>query len=256
MKTRFAQALAAAAFLLVTACSHSSPAPDPAPRTEGAPSPTRDQTDLVAALRRTQGVPHRFTVDADLPKSQHLQGTGAFDVTKLQYTSSTELSDPKNPSALDRIVVGTDYYQREPGESWIHVDLRRLKEDSRLHFAMADATGLLQFADAITDVRKTDAITDKQKTGPTTYTGRFRPDTEDFTEPFLPIGAPSLWSIGMRVSPFTVTVDTQGWVTAITMELTPTDSPTLRMEAKLSEHGKPLDVERPTAQEADDTLYE
>ncbi|MFG1920420.1 hypothetical protein [Cryptosporangium sp. NPDC048952] len=238
MMTRFAHAVLVATLFVVTACSYSQTDPEPAPNTKPSPSPTQDEADLVAALRRTQRAPHHFAIDADLPKNEHLTGTGAFDVTKLLYESSTK--------ALERIVVGTDYYQRDKGSGWVHVDLKRLKKDSELHFAIADATGLLQFADAITDAHKT---------GPNTYDGRFQPDTEDFKEPFLPLGAPSLWSIGLRVSPFTATVDARGWVTAITLELTPTDSPTLRMEATLSRHGKPIDVAKPRAQEADEAFY-
>ncbi|EXG79213.1 hypothetical protein [Cryptosporangium arvum] len=238
MKTGFAHTLVAAALVLVTACNFSPTDPDPVPSTKPAPSPTQDEVDLVAALRRTQRVPHHFAVDADLPKDEHLTGSGEFDVTEQLYASST--------GTLDRVVIGSDYYQRDPGARWVHVDLERLKEDSKLHFGMADATGLLQFADAITEAHKT---------GPNTYSGRFQPDTEDFKEPFLPIGAPSLWSIGMRVSPFTVTVDAKGWVIEVSMELTPTDSPTLRMEATLSAQGQPVSVEKPTAQEADEAFY-
>ncbi|GAA0264003.1 hypothetical protein [Cryptosporangium japonicum] len=239
MKTGFARALVAATLVFVTACNFSPTDPDPVPSAKPSPSPTQEEADLVAALRRTQRVPHHFAVDADLPKNEHLTASGEFDVTKRLYRSST--------GTLDRIVVGDDYYQREPGDSWVHVDLERLKADSQLHFGMADATGLLQFADAITDAHKT---------GPNTYSGRFQPDTENFKEPFLPIGAPSLWSIGMRVSPFTVTVDPKGWVVGVSMELTPTDSPTLRMDATLSALGQPLDVEKPDAQEADEAFYE
>lgn len=242
MRTRLA-AIAALLVAVCTACT-STPTPTAPAPSRRAQSPTRDQTDLVASLRRTQAAPHRFAVDADLPKGQHLRGTGSFDAAKLLYASSTELGDPK--SGLDRIATGTDYYQRAPGAGWVHVDLRRLTEQSALHFATADATGLVQFAGAITEARRT---------GPGTYTGRFRPDTEDVTEPFLPLGTPSVRSVGMRVSPFTVTLDARGWVTSIAVELTPTNSPTLHMDVALSAHGKPVDVERPDAQEADDTLY-
>jgi len=234
--------------LLVTSCSGSDASPSPSRSAIARPSPssTQDRADLVAALRRTQSVPHHFAIDADLPESQRLEGSGAFDAANEVYTSKTALSDPKSPSSLERIVIGTDYYQRKSDdEPWVHLDLTRLGKDSPLSFETTDATGLDRFAEAITSTRRT---------GRNTYTGRFAPDSGG--DPFLPIGAPSLRSVGMRVSPFTVTTDATGWVTAIRMEMTPSDSPTLTMEARLSAHGAPLGVEKPDAREADDLYYE
>ncbi|GAA3386977.1 hypothetical protein GCM10020369_27760 [Cryptosporangium minutisporangium] len=180
-----------------------------------------------------------------MPENESVQGTGAFDGGAGKFTSTTTLTSPKHPSSTERIVLDADYYQREPGRPWVHLDLGRVKKDSPYHFDRLDPIGLAKFAGAITYVTRTN---------PTTYTGRFRPDSGD--DPFLPIGAPSLWAVGLPVSPFTLTVDDRGRVTSISVELTPADSPTLTMTTTLSAHGEPLNLSAPDAQEADETYYD
>ncbi|SHN04027.1 hypothetical protein [Cryptosporangium aurantiacum] len=238
--------LALGLILVVAACGSPEPSPTVTERPRPKPSPTQEQTDLVAALRRTQAAPYRFAVQATLPENEKVKATGAFDTKEQIFTSETTLTSPKNPSSTERIVLGTDAYQREPGDPWVHLDLTRIKKNSLFYFDLTDPTGLSQFAETVTFAKRS---------GPATYTGRFRPDGET-DEPFLPIGAPSLWSSGMRVSPFTITVDDQGWVTAISVELSPSDSPTLTMKTTLSAHGQPLSVSAPDAREADPGVYE
>ncbi|MFG1658562.1 hypothetical protein ACGFIY_18750 [Micromonospora chersina] len=217
--------------------------------TTAAPSPTPDvRAELVAALQRSQGVAHRYAVRGSLPEGQSVKGTGAFDPTKRRFQATIAVTGGKYPSAGSRIVIGTDSYVRPSDEKgWVHVDLKRVKRDDPfLRFDWADPTGLKAFTSSITSV---------DHVGPHTYTGRFDPDGED-AKPFLPVGAPSVVSIGTPLSPFTITTDDQGWVTSIRVELAPSKGPKLTMTTTMSDHGKPSKINAPAdADEAADFYY-
>ncbi|MEU5526983.1 hypothetical protein ABZ744_08580 [Micromonospora chersina] len=238
--------------LLAAACSETEQptrAGKPAQATSVAPSPTPDvRAELVAALQRSQGVAHRYAVRGSLPEGQNVKGTGAFDPKKRRFQATIAVTGGKYPSAGSRIVIGTDSYVRPSGEKdWVHVDLKRVKRDDPfLRFDWADPTGLKAFTSSITSV---------DHVGPHTYTGRFDPDGED-AKPFLPVGAPSVVSIGTPLSPFTITTDDQGWITSIRVELTPGTGPKLTMTTTMSDHGKPSKINAPArADEAADFYY-
>ncbi|SCG65210.1 hypothetical protein GA0070609_4028 [Micromonospora echinaurantiaca] len=238
--------------LLAGGCS-GTPEPSPAEKpTQGAtvaPSPTPDaRTELVEALQRSQGVAHRYAVSGSLPERQNVKGTGAFDPKKRRFQATIAVTGGKHPSAGSRIVIGTDSYVRPSDEkNWVHVDLKRVKRDDPfLRFDWADPTGLTAFTSSITSAHRTDQHT---------YTGRFDPDGKD-TKSFLPVGAPSIVSIGTPLSPFTIVTDDQGWVTSIRVELTSREGPTLTMTTTMSDHGKPLKISAPAhADEAADFYY-
>lgn len=216
-----------------------------------APSPTADlaRTELVEALQRSQGAAHRYTVRGDLPDGQNVRGTGAFDPKARRFQATITVTGGKYPSAGSRIVIGTDSYVRPADEKdWVHVDLKRVKRDDPfLYFDWVDPTGLKKFTSTIDSV---------QRTGPHTYTGRFDPDGKD-VKSFLPVGAPSVVSLGMPLSPFTITTDDQGWVTSIRVELTSGTGPKLTMTTTMSGHGKPLKIKAPArAGEAADFYYD
>ncbi|SCF35198.1 hypothetical protein GA0074696_4732 [Micromonospora purpureochromogenes] len=134
-------------------------------------------------------------------------------------------------------MIGTDSYVRPSDEKdWVHVDLKRVKRDDPfLRFDWADPTGLKTFTSTITSV---------QRTGPHFWTGRFDPDGAN-VQSFLPVGAPSIVSLGMPLSPFTITTDDQGWVTSIKVELTPSAGPKLTMTTTMSGHGKAPQIKAP-----------
>ncbi|MBM0256624.1 hypothetical protein [Micromonospora sp. 4G55] len=215
-----------------------------------APSPTPDtaRAELVEALQRSQGVAHRYAVRGELPEGESVKGTGVFDPKARRFQSTIAVTGGKYPSAGSRIVIGTDSYVRPSDEKdWVHVDLKRVKRDDPfLRFDWADPTGLKTFTSTITSVRRT---------GPHSSTGRFDPDGKD-VESFLPVGAPSLVSLGMPLSPFTITTDDRGWVTSLTVELTPSEGPKLTMTTTMSGHGKPQQIKAPArAGEAADFYY-
>ncbi|MDG4826942.1 hypothetical protein O7635_34285 [Asanoa sp. WMMD1127] len=206
-----------------------------------APSPTADadaaREELITALERSAAVPHTYAVRADLPEGQRVKGTGAIDLKRKRFQTAVTMTGGKYPGAGNRIVLGTDSYQRESSkDSWVHLYLERVRADDTLvGFDWTDPTGLKAFTKAIGRV---------ERTGPHTYTGRVDP-TASYGEPFLPVGAPALWSIGLDMSPFTVTTDAKGWVTSIEVTLTPRDSKRLTMSTSMSGHGKPLAVRKP-----------
>ncbi|MFE9204726.1 hypothetical protein [Micromonospora sp. NPDC007230] len=243
-----------AGILLLAAGCTASPEPTPAGVTAqasaAAPAPTPDsRAELVAALQRSQGVSHRYAVRGDLPEKQKITGTGAFDPKARRFQSTIAVTGGKYPSAGSRIVIGTDSYVRPSDDkNWVHVDLKRVRrDDSFLRFDWVDPTGLKAF---------TSSITSAYRAGPNTYTGRFDPREGD-ARSFLPVGAPSIVSLGMPLSPFTITTDDRGWVTSIKVELAPSEGPKLTLTTTMSGHGKPLKIKAPAkAGEAADFYYD
>ena len=204
----------------------------------------------MAALQRSHAVPFRFAVTSDLPEGERVSASGAFDVARMLYDATTTIAGGKSPGTHRRIVVKTDTYLREgKDKTWVHLDLARIKKSNTLlYFDMADPTGLVEFTSAVKTAERVDAHT---------FSGEFDPTA---TLPgFLPIGAPSLVSIGMRRSPYTVTVDDQGWVTAIHIELSPSHGPAIAMTTTFKEHGKSLPIKAPaksSVREAADFYYD
>lgn len=221
----------------------------PAPAETVAPSPTPDVRDeLVAALERSQGAAHRYAVRGSLPEGKSVEASGAFDPKQQRFQATISVTGGEKPSAGSRVVVGTDSYQRpSDDEEWVHVDLTRVEpDDIFVGFDWADPTGMKAF---------TASIFSAQRTNTHTYTGQFRPDGSSI-KPYLPVGAPSIVTIAMPPSPFTITTDDQGWVTSIEVELTPSDGPKLTTTTTMSDHGKPLKINAPARSvEAADFYY-
>jgi hypothetical protein len=215
------------------------------------PSPTSDDArdELLQALRRTHRATYRYTVHGALPAPEGgtVDGTGTVDPAGRAVQSTIKVTG-KNPSTIDRIIVGDDIYIREGGKTvWVHADLDRLREGVLPFFNRADPTGLDTFIASIASAHRT---------GPRAYAGRF--DPHQGSSAFLPIGAPSIISIGMVNAPFTITTDEQGWVTSIAMELTPTDGPKLTMTTTLHDHDRLPGIKPPARSrvvEADDMVY-
>jgi hypothetical protein len=217
----------------------SSPARPVTRASTAAPSPTATpaRTELLEALQRSQRTAHRYTVHSNLPEGGVVDGTGAVDPRARVFQSTTKFTGGTNPSSSQQIVIGTNLYQRTVGtETWVHLDLKRVKKTNRLaYFDVADPTGMVKFISMIRSV---------QPDGPHAYRGLFNAATQDST-PFLPVGAPSVVSIGSLESLFTATTDDRGWVTSLTMELVPSKGPNLTMTTRMRDHGKPLQIKAP-----------
>ncbi|MCZ7440190.1 hypothetical protein O7598_27565 [Micromonospora sp. WMMC241] len=213
------------------------------------PTPTVDvRAELVEALRRSQGVPHRYAVRGGMPEGKKVRGEGALEPKARRSRATVSITGGKDPQKGSRIVIGTDSWSRESaGEQWVHVDLKRIRRDDPfLRFDWADPTGLKAFATSIVSA---------DRTGPRTYTGRFDPNGKD-AKPFLPVGAPGIISLGMPPSPFTVETDARGWVTSISVTLTPSEGPKLALVTTLSGHGTAMKISKPSgAAEAADFYY-
>lgn len=221
----------------------------PAPADTVAPSPTPDvRGELVAALQRSQEAAHRYAVRGSLPEGRSVEGSGALDLDQQRFRATISVTGGERPSGGSRVVVGTDSYQRpSDDEEWVHVDLKRVEPDDLfVGFDWADPTGMTAF---------TSSIVSAQRTGTHTYTGRFEPSGRGIKS-FLPVGAPSIVSIAMPPSPFTITTNDQGWVTSIEVELTPGDGPKVTTTTTMSDHGEPLEINAPARSvEAADFYY-
>ncbi|MBB5866985.1 hypothetical protein F4553_000364 [Allocatelliglobosispora scoriae] len=214
------------------------------------PTPNPAQEEFLQALRRTNGAPYRYAVRGDLPDGASVQATGAFDPVARLFESTTKSNDGKKTETDQRIVVGANSYARALADkTWVHLDLSRVKPDSLVWFDMADPTGLVKFTSMIGTV---------QQSGPNAYKGTFSPATSGL-KPFIPLGAPSIVSLGVYSADFTATTNAQGWVTSITIEVQAAKGPALTMTTDLSGHGTKLGIKAPPkskVDEAADIYYE
>jgi hypothetical protein len=215
------------------------------------PSPTLPpaKPEFVAALEKTKAGPFHFAVEATLPDNASVSGGGAFDGARQVYESTLTFTGGTSAGTHLRIAVGKDYFVREAKDNrWIHLDMSRVRKDNTLiYFDLSDPVGLTRFASELGIVKRG---------GPNTYEGTF--DASGASPAFLPLGAPSIWSIGYFSTPFTATIDEQGRVLAITIEMTQKDKPTITMKTTFSGHGTALTTRAPAKSqyaEADDMYY-
>ena len=248
-------ALTAAGVLLVvgsreatgtfTAAHHGPAAPTAAkgPAAKG-PAP---KAELVAALQRSQRVPHQFSVNSDLPDKQRVRADGAYDAKAKKIKYHRTETGGSNPTAVQLMVIGTDEYTRQSAaDTWVHLDLKRVKKGGSSDFDMTDPLGLTHFVSTIRSVTRVDAHTFRGTYDPFAGKGEF-----------LPLGLPSILTLGWGGNdPFTVRTDAHGWVTSLDLVLTVKDQ-TLRMHTQLTGHGKPQTITKPRhAGEAMDFYYD
>ncbi|MEU4623744.1 hypothetical protein AB0G04_27710 [Actinoplanes sp. NPDC023801] len=210
-----------------------------APATAASPAPTgpdaREQ--LMAALEKTKTSTYRFVVSGDVPDSKKVTGSGAYDPKAKRISVKYKVSGGgEKATAAQRIVVGSDLYSRQKdGETWVHLDLKRVKKDSLHYYDMTDPTGMARFVSSV------DKVTG---TGPNTFTGTLDLEGGSFNEGFLPVGTPAISVLFGGEATFSATTDAAGWVTTIGVEMRDSDG-SLRMTTKLSGHGKSSGVKKP-----------
>jgi hypothetical protein len=203
----------------------------------------------MQALQRTQRATHRYTVHSSLPEPEggEVDGAGTVNPAARAVESRIKVTG-KSPSSVDRIVIGDDLYVRETGKStWVHVNLDRVRPGAIAFFDRADPTGLGTFISAIESVRRI---------APNTYSGMFDPNQS--SDAFLPVGAPSMVSLGTPQAPFTIKTDERGWVTSLAVELVQSTGAKVTMTTELREHGRQLTIKPPSRSavvEADDAFY-
>jgi hypothetical protein len=204
------------------------------------PSPTgpdaREQ--LTAALEKTKSSSYKFVVSGDVPDSKKVSGSGAYDPKAKRISVKYKVSGGgEKATAAQRIVVGTDLYSRQKdGETWVHLDLKRIKKDSLHYYDMTDPTGMSRFVASVDQV---------SSTGPNTFTGTLDLKGDSFNEGFLPVGTPAISVLFGGEATFSATTDGAGWVTTIGVEMRDSDG-SLKMTTKLSGHGKSSGVKKPS----------
>jgi hypothetical protein len=246
-------ALAAAVAVLLTAgCTTSSASPpDAAPTAvstetsappSASPSPTGPdaRTVLLAALEKSRNTTYRFATSGDVPDAKKISGSGSYDPKARRISVKVRMTGGGQKAvATQRIVVGTDLYSRQKdGETWVHLNLKKIKKDSLYAFDMTDPTGLSRFVESVGRVTRT---------GPNTYSGTLDIENGRFNEGFLPVGTPAIWvmSSGGAGATFTATTNPAGWVTSIKVSLKDRKG-TLQMTTTLSGHGKASGIKKPS----------
>jgi hypothetical protein len=232
---------------------------DPAPKDDGAapaytlgadspsPSPTGPSAKdvFVAALRKTVAAPYRFSTDSTLDEGQSIKVGGVLDTTKKLLQTDTTVKGGTGAGTSHTILVGTDAYVRPDNtKRWVHLDLTRVKENSLAYINTTDPTGIAGFVESIGSVE----LKSEHE-----YSGKFNADNKNR---FLPIGAPSIFTIGLTAAPFTATTDAQGNVVSLHIELEAKDKKYV-MTTTFSEHGKALSTKKPAKSSVDeaDNLY-
>jgi hypothetical protein len=236
-------ALLAGLLLTVTACSGPAPtfAQDPVSPAPSAGAASGARAELVKAVRRTQASTLKFATTGQLPDDGRVKATGSFDPAGRRSSR-----DVTGTGAIRIILVGQDAYQHS-NAGWIHLDLRRVKKDSAFfHYDPADPVGLTAFGTLVSDV---------ERTGKRSYAGLLKPSPGQ-SAPFLPLGAPSIVSLGDVLTKFEATTDAKGYLETVEVQLQTPGKAALTMRTAFSGHGKPVTVRAPgTFLEADAVYY-
>lgn len=207
----------------------------------GAASPAPTGPDargqLMSALEKSKNNTYKFVVTGDVPDKKKVAGSGTFDPKAKRITVSYKVSGGgAKTEQTQQIVVGTDLYSRQRnGETWVHLNLKRVKKDSLYYYDMTDPTGLARFVSSVDQV---------ESTGANTFSGTLDIKGDSFNEGFLPVGTPAISVLFGGTATFTATTDAAGWVTTIGVELKDSEQ-TLTMTTKLSAHGKASGIKKP-----------
>jgi hypothetical protein len=239
-------AQAVVAVLLTAGCTTASTpstpppaAPAPAPAS-AAPGPTGPdaRTILLAALEKSKNATYRFATNGEVPDAKKVTGSGTYDPTAKRISVKyTVTGGEAKAQSSQRIVIGTDLYSRSKnGETWVHLDLKRIKKDSLYAYDMTDPTGMSRFVESV------DTVTG---TGPNAFSGTLDIEGDQFNEGFLPVGTPAVSVLFGGSATFTATTDAAGWVTSIKVSLKDS-ADALQMTTVLSNHGKPSGIKKPS----------
>jgi hypothetical protein len=207
-------------------------APAAAPAGPGA----REQ--LMTALEKSKSNAYKFAVSGDVPDKKKVAGSGGYDPKAKRITVNYKVSGGgAKTEQTQQIVVGTDLYSREKSsETWVHLNLKRIKKDSLYYYDMTDPTGLSRFVASVDKV---------ESTGANAFSGTLDIKGDSFNEGFLPVGTPAISVMFGGTATFTATTDAAGWVTTIGVELKDSEQ-TLKMTTRLSAHGKASGIKKPS----------
>lgn len=190
--------------------------------------------EFLAALKKSQAVPYRYTVRGDYPEKQKMRATGAVSPAAHTYQANIRITGGETPVALEFRVVGSMVYCRNPKWStWKGVKGKDSAKELFNSIDVADPAGLVKFTSSIQTVFPT---------GPNSYEGTFDPvDAGN-----LPLGAPSIKTFAvLSVVHFEAKTDANGWVVSVTITLKQSDGPTLTMTTAMTGFGKPVRIAAP-----------
>jgi hypothetical protein len=206
----------------------------------------------IAPLTRTS---YKYTLS-----SGGLTGQGANDPTLKVATLALTGQQQSNSLTINVIAIGTDLWMKLDfgaanntlkisNDTWFHIDATRLGANPSLPVdpnGGANTAAVLQNA---VDVQRVDA---------THFSG-----TVDLTKGTVagPVGQPDLDRLGAKAKavPFTASVDDQGRLTALKLDLATIDASMPAIESTYSDYGTTVSATKPDAAhvaEAPDAVYQ
>ena len=235
-------ALATALALGLTGCTPSTSQNETPPATSATGPAADPRGELTQALAELNKQSCRF----DLVSSV-VTGSGTLDPLNLLADMTLDMGDAQTMRMLS---IGDDIYLKLGGEQagnfsdkWLRMDTSKLGDDSELKL-MADDPGNVKA------LIKSIAAVDR--TSPGNYAG-----TVDYTKI---AGADSelIKMFGDKAAsvPFTATVDTEGRLTGLVIDMTTLDARIGKIEASYSDFGSPVTVRKPPASEVEEAPAE
>lgn len=223
--------------------SASAPAPSPTP------APPKDA--LLASVKPLTTTTYKYTIS-----SGGLSGQGACDPVSKKITLSMGGTQSGLTVKMDFVLIGSDMWAKldfggknsvlSIPTKWMHLDQTKMGKAATLGFdpSAVDPTETSGIFTGLVDAQRVDA---------THYTATF-----DLTKA-SGVDADTLKKLGDKAKsvPGTVTVDEQGRITSLNVDLSSVD-PNLSIKNTFSDYGSPVSVSAPPAAdtvEAPDAVY-
>ena len=243
--TRLASTGIALATALALGLSGCAPTTDQNGKPHSTPSssaPADPRVELTAALEQLNKQSSKFELDSLI-----INASGALYPLKMASDITVEMTAART---MRMVSSGDDLYLKFDGEQaadlpdkWLHLDMAKLDDDSDLR-TMADDPGNVKAL--------IKGIVTIDRTGPGNYAGIL-----DFT---TSVGEDSdlAKTFGDKATavPFTATVDTDGRLTELFIDLTVLDVSLGQMRATYFDFGNPVTVRKPPASEVEEAPAE
>ncbi len=213
------------------------------------------QSALVASIQQLSQTPYKYHLTAG-----GLSGDGSADPTTKSATVSMTGTDRGTSTKIDMIAINTDFWLKLnmgnsnqslgiSSDKWLHIDAARLGAGANLPVdpsgGSATASGLLS---GVTNVQQVDSQHFTGSIDLTKATG-----VSGVTQDLL-----SKAGVKAKSVPFTATLDSQGRLTDLKVDLSSID-PSLALEVSYTDYGTPVTVSRPDQSqvaEAPDSVYQ
>jgi len=249
----------AAAGLAIAGCtttgttSSTSSANPSASATSAAPAAAKDA--LLASIEPLTKTSYKYTLS-----SGGLTGQGAADPVGKQATLALTGTQQGNAATINTVAVGTDLWLKLDfgtnnnnlkisADKWFHVDAVRLGANPNLPVDPNGAAAVAGMLGGVVDVQRSDAKHFSGTLDLTKATGSFA------------FGQPDLDRLGAKAKavPFTATVDDQGRLTELKIDLTTIDPSLAALQTSYSDYGSTVSVAKPdpaSVVEAPDSVYQ